>query len=130
MPDYRVNLSSPPFFTALLALLLVTDSPRLGDNAKFTTETFLSGGKPNAKDYYSEAFLLLFFSIGTASVLDPNGKHRHFKERRMDVTARKGFRKRLIHGHSASSVTRSARRYEGEGKTLKFFSHGKELDHL
>ena len=65
--------------------------------------------KPNAKDYYSEAFLLLFFSIGTASVLDPNGKRRHFKERRMDVTARKGFGNRLIRDHSGSSVTRSAR---------------------
>ena len=65
--------------------------------------------KLNAKDYYSEAFLLLFFSIGTASVLDLNGKRGLFKERRMDVTARKGFGNRLIRGHSGSSVTRSGR---------------------
>lgn len=62
--------------------------------------------KPNAKDYYSEAFLLLFFSIGTASVLDPNGKCRHFKERRMDVAARKGFGNTLSRDRSGSSVTR------------------------
>ena len=51
-----VSLSPPPSFTALLALLLVTDSPRLGDNAKFTTETFLSWGKTECQG-------LLFRSI-------------------------------------------------------------------
>lgn len=66
-------------------------------------------GKTECQDYYSEAFLLLFFSIGTASVLDLNAKRGLFKERRMEVTARKGFGNRLICGHSGSSVTRSGR---------------------
>lgn len=48
-------------------------------------------GALNAKDYYSKAFLLLFFSIRTASVLDPNGELMHFKKKNWRRSrARKG----------------------------------------
>lgn len=79
----RFHLSPAPCFSVLLFLLLVTNSLQLGGNARLFNEIVppcKKKGNLCAKDYYSKAFLLLFFSIRAASVLDPNGELRLFKK--------------------------------------------------
>jgi hypothetical protein len=70
----------------------------------------------NAKDYYSKTFLLLFFSIRIASLLDPNGEHVHFKKEKMEKTEGSDGVHRVICGHPGLCIGTQSERQNSRVK--------------
>lgn len=67
--------------------------------------------------------ILLFFSIGTASVQTLNAKTCLFKERRMEVTARKGFKQANLWSLWVKYYQIRKAKPDREGKTPEILFH-------